>query len=155
MASLSHYYGSARSAFGSINPDDAWKLGEEWGIGAIAAAGAVGIAAAVGGMDKKVFGMPVPVDGAMAVGLGLFALSSKSKELRVASIALGGSAAVRTFSKLFGAKLGLHGEIDDWTSSGYSGMGFGFGNAATQFSPGYGWGQDLSHDRLVEAAKYL
>lgn len=153
MASLSHYYGRTREAFGNINPHEAWKLGEHWAIAGFAGAGVAAIGSAIGGLDKKVGGIPVPVDGAAAVVLGTIGLSIKSEELKIASIALGGSAAVRTFSKLFGNKLGAHGEIDDWASGGASGM-FGFGNAP-QFSPGYGWGQDVSHDRLVEAAKYL
>lgn len=157
MASLSHYYGQAKAGIGNINPKDMEQLGEDWLITAAAGAGMAAAGAAFGGLDKTIAGIPVPLDGVGAGLCGLIGLTTRSRGMQIASIALGGSAAVRTFGKIFSKGLGAHGEIDDWASGGYSGM-FGFGgapNALPQFTNyGFGWGQD-AHDPLVEAAKHL
>jgi hypothetical protein len=161
MASFSHYYGEAKGRLGiaKINPKDMEQLGEDWLITAAAGAGMAAVGAMFGGLDKKILGFQVPLDGLGAGACGLVGLTTRSRGMQIASIALGGSAAVRTFGKIFSKGLGAHGEIDDWASGGYSGM-FGFGGAGAagalpQFANyGYGWGQD-AHDPLVEAAKRL
>ncbi len=144
MASLSHYYSSAKHGLGAINPVEATELGEDMliagGTGAVLGL----ISAAKGGsLDMTIAGMSIPIDGLMSFGLGLAGLSLKSKELKTAAIAAGGSAATRTFSAFFKKGLAAHGDLDAANEA--------FGNDGMQ----YGWGADASHDRLVEAAKFL
>jgi hypothetical protein len=150
MSSLSHYYSNAKRGLGGINSVEAVQLGEEFlitgGTGAVLGL----IAASKGGsLDMKIAGMNVPIDGLLSFGLGLAGLSIRSKELKIASIAAGGSAATRTFTNFFKKGVGVAGDE-------ISGEDFGFGEHE-QFagSSQYGWGSDASHDRLVEAAKYL
>jgi hypothetical protein len=144
MASLSHYYSSAKGGLSRINPVEATELGEDMliagGTGAVLGL----IAAAKGGsLDMTIAGMQVPIDGLMSFGLGLAGLSLKSKELKVAAIAAGGSASARAFTGFFKKGLAAHGEFDAANEA--------FGNEGMQ----YGWGADAGHDRLVEAAKFL
>ena len=140
MASLSHYYGKAKSSLIGINTKDMVELGEDYLI--VGATGAVLglISSSLGGLDKTVAGMPVPVDGAVSLGLGLAALSTRSQELRIASIAAGGSAATRTFEKFFKKAMGAHGEFD--------------GAGLPQFTAGYGYGYGWGHESAdpVQAA---
>jgi hypothetical protein len=144
MSSLSHYYSSAKSGLGKINPVEATELGEDMliagGTGAVLGL----ISAAKGGsLDMTIAGMSIPIDGLMSFGLGLAGLSMKSKELKVAAIAAGGSAATRTFAGFFKKGLAAHGDLDAANEA--------FGGDDHQ----YGWGADAGHDRLVEAAKFL
>ena len=146
MTSLSHYYGRAKGGLSAINPVEATELGEDMliagGTGAVLGL----IAAAKGGsLDITLAGMSVPVDGLMSFGLGLAGLSLKSKELKVAAIAAGGSAATRTFTAFFKKGLAAHGDIDSVNDA--------FGGGSPEM--GFGWGADAGHDRLVEAAKFL
>lgn len=144
MTSLSHYYSRAKGGLMNINPHEAVQHGEDLLI-----AGATGavlglFAASTGGLDKRVFGMNVPVDGLASFGLAAVALSIRSPELKVASIAAGGSAATRTFESLF-KKMSAHGDFDA------SDIPFNGEPAQLEGGYGYGWGQD----RLVEAAANL
>lgn len=144
MASLSHYYGSAKAGLGKINPVEATELGEDMLIAGGTGAALGLIAAAKGGsLDMTIAGMQVPIDGLMSFGLGLVGLSIKSKELKVAAIAAGGSAATRAFTGFFKKGLAAHGELDGAVNEA-------FGNDMQ-----YGWGADAGHDRLVEAARHL
>lgn len=139
MAGLAHYYGKAKGGLLNINPKEAVELGEDWMIVA-AAGGAMGfLSASVGGLDKSFAGMPVPLDGAASVGLGFLGLALRSPELRTASIALGGSASVRTFEKFFKKALSVNGEYDD---------------EAAALGMGYDYGSD-DEDPLIAAAQYL
>ena len=128
-------------------------------IAAAAGAGIGLVSASIGGLDKKIAGLPVPVDGAIAVGLGMAGLSmggESGKILKIASIAAGGSAAVRTFEALLKSGLHVKGELED-LGGGYGGMGWGglpFHGQHPLVGPGVGFGQ-ASSDRLVESAKYL
>lgn len=146
MASLTHYYQRAKGGIANINGKDLADLGEDYLITGATGAVLGLISASIGSLDKTVAGMPVPVDGAVSLGLGLAALSTRSRELRVASIAAGGSAAARTFEKFFKKAMGVHGEFD--------------GGAFPQLSPqsgynyGYGWGAE-SADPLLAAAQSL
>jgi hypothetical protein len=145
--SLSHYYQRAKGGIANINGKDLANLGEDYLITGVTGAVLGLISASIGSLDKTVAGMPVPVDGAISMGLGLASLSMRSPELRVASIAAGGSAAARTFEKFFKKAMGAHGEFD--------------GGAFPQLSPGmqagygYGWGAEASNDPLLRAAAGL
>lgn len=147
MAGLAAYYGRAKG--GSLDLRNIYEeLGQDWLITAATGAGVALISAAVGGLDKKIFGFPVPIDGLASVGLGIAGLQmggETGQMLKVASIAAGGSAAVRTFEGIFKRGFGVTGELEDLGSSGFSAL------------PPYGsWGFGSSErDRLVEAAKYL
>lgn len=146
MTSLSHYYHSAKHGMMNINPKEAAQLGEDWLI-----AGGTGMllglmSAATGGMDKKIAGFNVPMDGAMAFGLALAGLSMGVPELKTASIAAGGSAAARTFEGFFKKALNVHGDFD-WSNVPISGD-------PPQIQSQFSWGQD-SHDQLVAAARNL
>lgn len=134
----------------NINPAEAVQLGEDWMIAAGTGAVLGLMSAATGGMDKKIFGMEIPMDGLAAFGLALAGLSLRSPELKVASIAAGGSAATRTFENFF-KKTVAHGDFDQ----GNIPFGYGWGGEPNQLGVGgfgsYGMGQD----RLVEAARLL
>lgn len=152
--SLAHHYSRAKAGLMGINPVQATEHAEKLLI-----AGGTGlvlglVSASMGGLDHKVLGMNVPVDGIASMGLALAGLSMHSPELLTASIAAGGSAATRSFEAIFKKGLGAHGDFDS------NDLPFGFGAppafspgapAGGQFNPGYGFGQD----RLVEAAKAL
>src|SRR3954471_14010972 len=109
MASLTHYYSRAKSGIAGINGKDMADMGEEWLVTGATGATLGLISASIGGLDKTVAGMPGPVDGVASLLLGLAGLSMRSKELRIASIAAGGSAATRTFEKFFKKAMGAHG----------------------------------------------
>lgn len=144
--SISHYYSRAKHGLGSINSVEAVNLGEEFLITGATGAALGLIAASKGSLDVTLSGMKIPVDGLLSFGLGLAGLSMRSKELKVAAIAAGGSAATRTFTKVFAKGVAAHGDEINGD--------FGFGHNE-QFGSQYGWGSDAGHDRLVEAAKYL
>lgn len=137
-SSLSHYYASAKGGLAHIDPKEMADLTEDFMITALTGAGLGLASASLGGLDKKIAGFPVPLDGLASIALGFASLSTRSPGLKIASIAAGGSAATRTFEAIFKKGIGVHGEFED-LGGGYGGMGFGGG----------------SHDRLVEAAKYL
>jgi hypothetical protein len=139
MSSLAHYYGRAKSGLAGINPVEATDLAENWMIaGATGAALALMSTSLSGGLDAKIGAFPIPLDGLVAMGLGVAGLSMHSKELKVASIAAGGAASARVFAGIFKRGLGTHGDIDEGT-----------------YALGMGWGAEGEHDRLVEAARYL
>jgi len=142
--SLTHYYSRAKSGMASISGKELTEIGEDMVI-----AGATGavlglISASLGGLDKTVAGMPVPVDGAASIALAFAGAGMRSQELRLASIAAGGSAATRTFEKFFKKAMGAHGEFDGQAElPQFPGAGYG-----------YGWGWE-SGDRLAAAAQNL
>lgn len=156
--SLTHHYTRAKSGLMNIDPKEATQLAEDWLI-----AGGTGLAlglmsAAFGGLDKKVMGMNVPIDGLAALALGGVGLATRSRELQIASIAAGGSASTRTFEAFFKKGMGVHGDFDSQD------IPFGFGHQPaqlagfgqqSQFAPGFGFGFGSEKDRLVEAAKAL
>lgn len=160
MASLTEYYGRAKSGFGSINPRDMAQLTEDWLVTAAAGAGVGLVSAALGGLDKKVAGFPVPLDGLISIGLGFAGLQMSGdtgKILKIASIAAGGSAAVRTFETFFKKGFKASGEFEDLGG----GLGWQLGMGGMPFhgqqplvGPGVGFGQ-ADQDRLVAAARYL
>lgn len=151
MASMTEYYGRMKSGVGSINPKDMAQLGEDYMI--VAASGlAVGlISGAIGGLDKKIAGFNVPVDGLLSLGLGFMGLQMKGNSgqaLKVASIAIGGSASVRTFERFFKGAFGVHGEFNELPGrQAPKQLGTGFGR-------GFGFGMS-QNDRLIDAARYL
>lgn len=155
MPTLSQYYGRAKS-FADINPRDMQQLGEDWLVTAAAGAGVGLISASIDGLDKQIAGFTVPVDGLISIGLGYAGLSmggDTGKALKIASIAIGGSAAVRTFEKFFAKGLGLKGGAKvkgEFEDIGYGQLP-GYGG---QWGPAVAFGQ-AAQDRLVEAAKYL
>ena len=167
MAALTHYYGRMKREFHSINPHDATQMGEDLLVTAAAGAAVGLVPATMGGLDKKVGGFDVPIDGLMSVGFGLLGLSvgnhKYSQMLKVASIAAGGSAAVRTFEKFFKSNMhgvfGIKGEFEDLGRHGIGQLGVS-GNpyqglpAYNQRGPGIGYGAS-AQDRLVEASRYL
>lgn len=156
MPSMTEYYGRMKSGLGSIDPKDMAQLSEDWMI-ATATGAAIGLmSGALGGLDKKIAGFNVPLDGLLGLGLGFFGLQAggdTGKVMKIASIAAGGSAAVRTFEKFFKAGFKVKGEFEDLGSSGISGYLPGRLNQS-QFGPGVGFGIG-AQDRLVEAARYL
>ena len=162
MASMTEYYGRMKSGMGSIDPKDMAQLTEDWMITAAAGAGVGLLSAALGGLDKKIAGMNVPLDGLVSIGLGFAGLQMKGstgKALKIASIAAGGSAAVRTFEKFFKAGFKAKGDFEDLTSGAALGIsGHRFHGALPAydqaFGPGVGFGVG-AQDSLVEAAKYL
>jgi len=141
--SLSHYYGSAKKGIAGINPVEATELGEDMLIATGAGALLGLIAAAKKGLDVKIAGMTIPVDGLLSFGFGLGGLSLRSKELKVAAIATGGAASTRVFTKFFTKGLAINGELEDAVHGEFGA------------SDEYGWGADAGHDKLVEAAKFL
>ena len=149
-----------KSGMGSIDPKDMAQLTEDWMITAAAGAGVGLLSAALGGLDKKIAGMNVPLDGLVSVGLGFAGLQMKGstgKALKIASIAAGGSAAVRTFEKFFKAGFRAKGDFEDLGTFGAVG-GHRFHGALPaydqSFGPGVGFGVG-AQDSLVEAAKYI
>lgn len=159
--SLSHYYGKAKAGMIGINPKEATELGEKLLIAGGTGAGLGLISAGLGGLDHKVFGFNVPVDGLASLVLGGVGLAIQSPELCTASVAAAGSAATRSFEALFKKGLGAHGDSD----FDYVGSQMGFGAApnpamdqtnqfAGQFGGQFGFGAD-GKDRLIEAAKAL
>jgi hypothetical protein len=146
MSSLSHYYSKAKGGLMNINPHEAVQLGEDLAIAGGTGAILGAMAAATGGMDKQILGMTVPMDGLASLGLAVAGLSIRSPELKVASIAAGGSAASRTFERLF-KKTFAHGDFDA------ENIPFGYGEDPAQLEAGYGYG--YGQDRLVEAAAAL
>ena len=169
MTALTHYYGRLKRDFHSINPHDATQMGEDLMVTAAAGAAVGLVSATMGGLDKKIGGFNVPIDGIMSLGFGILGLSvanhKYSQMLKVASIAAGGSAAVRTFEKFFKTNmhgvLGIKGEFEDLGRSGIGEYGVSGGRhhfhgvpAYNQVGPGYGYGAS-AQDRLVEASRYL
>jgi hypothetical protein len=156
--SLTAYYGRMKHGLGTINPDEAVQLGEDWMIAAATGAGIGLMSAALGGLDKKVFGVSLPVDGLVSVGLGLVGLQvggESGQLLKIASIAAGGSAAVRTFESFFKSGLKVKGDFEDLgsTGMGFGGHRMGYGGVPL-VGPGVGFGA-AAQDQLVEASKYL
>lgn len=158
MSSMTGYYGRMKSGFGNIDAKDMAQLGEDWLITAATGAGIGLMSAALGGLDKKVAGFPVPLDGLASIALGVAGLEMKGesgKILKIASIAAGGSAAVRTFEAFFKAGLHVKGEFEDLGSGGMGISGHLAPYGRTPLvGPGVGFGAGAG-DRLVEAAKYL
>jgi hypothetical protein len=152
---MTEYYGRMKSGLGSIDPKDMAQLSEDWMI-ATATGAAIGLmSGGLGGLDKKIAGINVPLDGLVAMGLGVFGLQaggSTGKTMKIASIAAGGSAAVRTFEKFFKAGFKVKGEFEDLGSSGLNYQMYG--RQPQEFGPGVGFGVG-EQDRLVEAARYL
>lgn len=146
MSSLTHYYQRAKSGIAGINPKDMVDLGEDYLV--VGATGAMLglISASIGGLDKTIAGFKVPVDGATSIALGVASISMRSKELRTASIAAGGSAATRTFEGFFKKAMGAHGEFDSNVMQQLP------GGAPPGY--GYGWGAE-SADPLLRAAQGL
>jgi hypothetical protein len=156
-ASMTEYYGKMKSGFASIDPKDMTQLGEDWMVTAATGAGVGLVSGAIGGLDKKIAGFNVPIDGLISVGLGLAGLQMKGdtgKVLKLASIAAGGSAAVRTFEKFFKGAFHVKGEFEDLGSGAMSIEGRYHNQLPGQFGYGVGFGAG-EQDRLVEAAKYL
>ena len=149
--SLTGYYGRVKSGVGTISTEDMGELGADYGIVAVAGVGIGLLSASVGGLDKEVAGITVPLDGIAALGLGLAGLKTTgdiSRMFKVASIAAGGSAAVRTFEGFFKKGFGVRGDFTDLDHDrlpGYEGM-----YGPTTFAFGQG-----AQDRLVAAARYL
>lgn len=141
MANLSSYYARAKSGIAGINPKEAADLAEDWLVtGATGAALGLMAASFQGGLDTKVAGIEVPLDGLLSLGLGFAGLQTRSRQLQVASIAAGGSAAARVFTRFFQKGIGTHGEAGQFDGS---------------IHPQMGWGWGAEGDRLIEAAKYL
>ena len=151
--SLTGYYGRAKSGIGNIDPKEMAQLGEDYMIVAATGAAVAFAGTMIGGLDKEVLGFPVPVDGAISVGLGIAGLSMRGdtgKMLKIASIAAGGSAAVRTFEGFFKRGFGtrVRGELEE--AGGYGRLP---GYEGT-YGPTFAFGQG-AQDRLVAAARYL
>lgn len=153
-----------KSGLGSIDPKDMAQLSEDWMIATITGAGIGLVSGAIGGLDKKIAGYNVPIDGLIALALGGFGLQAGGdggKVLKIASIAAGGSAAVRTFEKFFKAGFKVKGEFEDLGSTGFSNLSGLSGSRFYGELPGYqqsgsGVGFGVSEqDRLVEASRYL
>jgi hypothetical protein len=146
MASLTHYYSRAKSGMASINGAQLAEIGEDMVIAGVTGAALGFISASIGGLDKTVAGMPVPVDGAVSFALAFAGAGMRSQELRIASIAAGGSAATRTFEKFFKKAMGAHGEFDSMAEVPQLGYGYG-----------YGWGGEASgvQDPLIRAGQNL
>lgn len=158
MASLSEYYGRAKGSFGSVNPAEVAQLGEDWMIAGATGVGLGLMSVALGGLDKKVFGFSVPMDGVAAAVLGFAGLNmrgSTGNALKLASVAAAGSAGVRTFEKFFKAGFKMSGELEELGGMGFSGVHhFRHHGDYPAFGPAAGFGAG-SQDALVEAAKYL
>jgi hypothetical protein len=148
--SLTGYYGRAKYGLSSVRGEDLEDMGKDYLAVAVTGAG-IGMASTmIGGLDKPILGVPVPLDGVASLALGYGSLVTRgdvSKMLKVASIAAGGSAAVRTFEAFFKKGFGVHGELEDLGSQGLPGYRGAFG-------PTFAFGQS-AQDRLVESAKYL
>lgn len=165
--SLAHHYARAKAGLGGINPKEATEHGERLLIAGGTGLALGAISAATGGLDKKIAGMNVPVDGLASFGLSLAGLAMRSPELLTASIAAAGSASTRTFEGIFKKGLGAHGDYDGndipfgAEAPQLAGYNYGFGDgghghlpaAGGQFAAGFGFGNE--RDRLVEAARAL
>jgi hypothetical protein len=150
MPSLAQYYGHAKTSVGEINPKDMAQLGEDYLVVAATGAGVGMMSAMLGGLDKQVLGFPVPLDGVASLVLGYAGLAMKGdtgKALKIASIAAGGSAAIRTFEGFFKKGFGVKGELEDFSNTGMPGYQGAFG-------PTFAFGQS-AQDRLVQSARYL
>ena len=77
MASMTEYYGRMKSGLGSIDPKDMAQLSEDWMITAATGAGVGLLSAAMGGLDHKIAGFNVPIDGLVSIGLGIAGLQMK------------------------------------------------------------------------------
>jgi hypothetical protein len=131
MSGLAHYYGKAKAGLMGINHKQAEEHGKQLlvagGTGAVLGL----ISAVTGGLDKKIAGFEVPVDGVASLALSVAGLATRSPELLTASVAAAGSASTRSFEAIFKKTMGAHGDID-------SGMAMGFGHQ--QLQAGYGFG---------------
>ena len=164
MASMTEYYSRMKGGLAGIDPQEATELGEDWLITCAAGLGAGLVSGAIGGLDKKIAGFTVPIDGAISIGLGTLGLVMKGdsgKVLKLASVALGGSAAVRTWERFFKGAFHVKGEFED-LGGGYSGIEGSQQNRwhslpgyqPRYVGPGVGFGVG-EQDRLVEASRYL
>jgi hypothetical protein len=149
--SLTGYYGRAKAGIGNIDPKEMAQLGEDYMVVAATGAAVALAGTMVGGLDKEILGFPVPVDGLISVGLGVAGLSiggDSGELLKVASIAAGGSAAVRTFESFFKKGFGVRGDFTEASEvaglPGYQGT----------YGPTFAFGQG-AQDRLVAAARFL
>ena len=160
MTALSHYYGKMKHSITDIDPIEGRILGEDLMVATAAGAGIALISATTGGLDKKIHGFDVPIDGLISVALGVGGLMTHHHRyahvMKVASIAAGGSAAVRTFEKFFRSNLqnlGVKGEFEDLGSRGIGYRGY---PGLQGYAPGPGIAYGASpQDRLVDAARYL
>lgn len=161
MASLLEHW-SANKGFGvgkkKITEEDFELLAMDYGAVAATGLGLALASSALGGLDHKLFGLTLPVDGLISVGLGVVGLKTEGEMgrlIKVASCAAGGSAAVRTFERILKSGIGVKGEFED-LQGGYGGLGWGGApfHGQRQLGAGYGFGQQ-HQERLVEAAKYL
>jgi hypothetical protein len=149
-ASLTGYYHQAGLSIGRIRSEDVEELGKDYMAVAATGAAIAFLGTAVGGLDKEIFGVTVPVDGLFSVALGAASLKVRGEPgnlLKVASIAAGGSAAVRTFEGFFKRGFGVKGDFTDLQHDrlpGYEGT----------YGPTFGFGGP-AQDRLVVAARYL
>jgi hypothetical protein len=160
MVAMTRYYGRMKGEFHSPSSEETAELTQDWLVTAATGA-AVGLASAtLGGMDKKIGGFNVPIDGLMSVALGVGGLVTRNHKyaqiMKVASIAAGGSAAVRTFEKFFRSNihLGVKGEFEDLGRHGIGELGVSGHGRRHALHSGYGYGAS-AQDRLVEAARYL
>jgi hypothetical protein len=153
MVALTEYYGRARG-HGSLDLRDLWdELSPDWLVTAATGAGLGMLSAALGGLDVKIFGFPVPVDGLASLGLGVAGVYMGGETgglLKIASIAAGGSAAVRTFEGIFRRGFKVTGELEDLGGSGFTPAINPYGGS----SWGLGFGRP-EQDALINAAKYL
>ena len=159
MTGMTEYYGRMKRGIENINPQDMSELSEDCMIAVATGAGVGLISSMVGGLDKKIMGFNVPVDGLISIGLGVGCLMTHNRKyssiMKIASIAAGGSAAVRTFEKFFktnGIHLGIKGEFEDIGRRGIGYRGYP-GLPGYQDRGGFAYG--ASQDALVEAARYL
>jgi hypothetical protein len=149
-----------KGEFQGINAHDATQMTEDWLVTAATGAAVGLVSATVGGVDKKIAGFNVPVDGLMSVALGIGGLMTRnhkySQIMKIGSIAAGGSAAVRTFEKFFKSNihLGIKGEFEDLGSHGIGEYGVSGHGRRHSLNSGYGYGAS-AQDRLVEASRYL
>lgn len=150
--SLTGYYGRAKTGISSIDPGEMEELGMDYLVVAATGAGVALTSNIIGGLDKQVLGVPVPIDGLISVGLGVAGLMTHGpmgNALKVASVAAGGSAAVRTFEGLF-KKMSVRGEFDELAFDRLPVPGYEGTYGPNTFAFGQG-----AQDRLVQAARYL
>src|SRR3972149_11316601 len=93
--SLTHYYARAKGSFGNIHPAEMAQLGEDFVVAAATGAGIGLMSAALGGLDKKVFGISVPLDGIAAGGLGFAGLQMTGQTGHALKLASNAAAWVR------------------------------------------------------------
>jgi hypothetical protein len=157
MEPMTSYYGRLKSGFSSIDPVDATQLTEDWMVAGVTG-GILGLlSGALGGLDHKIAGFTIPVDGLASLGLGYVGLQAggdTGKVLKLASIAAAGSASTRTFEKFFKGAFHVKGEFEDLGSGAMGISGHRFHGQLPPYGPGAGFGVG-AQDRLVEAAKYL